>query len=1145
MFASAPRFAHRWLLTALALSLAPACTASTGSTAPATPAPMPEPGICLRSCEDPSEAAEGEEAAKWEVDKPPGVDGGDFEDVAIDTTEGTWMSVDVSPDGTELLFDLLGDIYALPIAGGEAKALTSGISWDMQPRYSPDGNWIAFTSDRGGGDNIWVMRRDGSNLRPVTKEDFRLLNSPVWSPDGRYIAARKHFTKHRSLGAGEIWLYHSSGGGGAQLTKKQNDQKDVGEPAFSHDGRYVYYSRDATPGKYFEYNKDPNPGIYAIERLDLETGRTERFLGGAGGAIRPTPSPDGKSLAFIRRVRTQSVLYVVDLESGEERPLYAGLDRDMQETWAIHGVYPTMAWLPDNSAIIVWAGGKLHRVELKDGAVRDIPFHVAGTRRVAKALRKLVPVAPLEVDVKVLRWPQVSPDGKRVVYQALGHLYVRDLPDGTPKRLTKQSDHFEFYPSFSRDGKSIVYTTWDDEELGEVRVIPARGGRSKVVTREPGHYIEPVFAPDGKSVVYRKVGGGWMRSPTWSRDQGLYLAQIKGLKKQPPVRVSAKGHSPQFAASGDRLLYTVSSSDKDGNDSTKLMSVGLGAGVDGHSVRTHLTTHLATEFSVSPDGRWVAWVEGYKVHVAPLTMTGDKPIKLGPKATGVPIATVTKEVGQFIHWSGDSQRLHWVHGPELFTRELKDVFPFLGGAAAGEKPPEPLAIGQGRNISFKQPADAPTGAVALTNVRVITMRRTVPDEVLENATILIQGNKIQSVGPAAQVKVPPEAFVINAEGSTVIPGLVDVHAHGAQGRQGIIPQQNWLHYAELAFGVTTVHDPSNDTNTIFAAAEMAAAGLITAPRIFSTGTILYGALAPFKADINNLDDARGHLARMKAVGAISVKSYNQPRREQRQQVIAAGRELGVMVVPEGGSLFHHNMTMVVDGHTGVEHCLPVARAYSDVFQLWGKTQVGYTPTLGVAYGGLGGENYWYAHTEVWEHDRLNTFVPRFAVDPRSRRRTMAPDDDWNHISAAALAKKLIDAGGKVQIGAHGQREGLAAHWEIWMLAQGGMTPLEALRAATLHGAEYVGLDAEIGSIEQGKLADLVVLESNPLDDIRNTDSVRYTILNGRVYDARTMDELGSRPRKRAPFFFEKNQAIPGIAAPPEARCHHGVGPGAE
>ena len=282
---------------------------------------------------------------------------------------------------------------------------------------------------------------------------------------------------------------------------------------------------------------------------------------------------------------------------------------------------------------------------------------------------------------------------------------------------------------------------------------------------------------------------------------------------------------------------------------------------------------------------------------------------------------------------------------------------------------------------------------------------------------------------------------------------------------------------------------------------------------------------------------RSVTSRLQAVGAFSVKSYNQPRREQRQMILEAARELGMLVVPEGGSLYHHNMTMVVDGHTGVEHSLPIADAYADVTQLWGKTEVGHTPTLGVAYGGLGGENYWYAHTDVWKDPRLRALVPRHIYEPRARRRVMAGDGDWNHVRAARFAKQLVDAGGRVNLGAHGQREGLAAHWELWSFVQGGMTPLEALRAGTLHGAMYLGMDRELGSIEVGKLADLAIVDGNPLVDIRTSAEVRYTMANGRLYDARTMDELGPGGRKQAPFYWVRDQ-VPPVDPPPESsRCH--------
>ena len=214
------------------------------------------------------------------------------------------------------------------------------------------------------------------------------------------------------------------------------------------------------------------------------------------------------------------------------------------------------------------------------------------------------------------------------------------------------------------------------------------------------------------------------------------------------------------------------------------------------------------------------------------------------------------------------------------------------------------------------------------------------------------------------------------------------------------------------------------------------------------------------------------------------------------------------------------MSMILDGHTGIEHCLPVSPLYKDVITLFSRSNTGYTPTLIVGYGGLFGENYWYMHGKVWENERLLTYVPRSIIDARSRRRMMVEDDDWNHIITSQAAKALADAGTKVQLGAHGQLQGLGAHWELWMLTQGGMTPLQAIRCATLYGAQYIGLDKDLGSLEPGKLADLMVMDKNPLEDIHNSTSIRYVMKDGRLYDAATMDEIGNHPLKRGQFYWE-------------------------
>ncbi|HEX8471547.1 MAG TPA: amidohydrolase family protein [Brevundimonas sp.] len=1080
--------------------------------APTPEKPAPEPVLETATPADVATAAPATapdatatpDKPKWDVNNPPGPS----HDVKIDVTQGTWMSLDVSPDGRTLVFDMLGDIYVMPIGGGEARVIASGVAWEMQPKWSPDGTRIAFTSDRGGGDNIWTMNADGSDAKQVSKETFRLVTQPEWTPDGQFIVGRKHFTSSRSLGAGEMWMWHRSGGGGVQLTTRRTQQKDTGEPAFSPDGRYLYFSDDATPGGQFEYSKDVNGQIYVIQRLDRQSGEVEEFLSGPGGSIRPTPSPDGKSLAFIRRVRYQSTLYVMDIESGRETPIYAHLDRDLQETWAIHGVYPAMSWMPDGKSIVFWAAGIFHKIDVASQEVSDIPFHIADTRRVEPAVRTTVDVAPDTFAVKMIRWAHASPDGSKVVFESLGNLWIRDLPTGTARRLTSQSDHFELYPSWSRDGRSIVYTTWSDKDLGTVRVIPASGGTGRVVTQNPGHYIEPSFSPDGKTIAYRAVADGFLTTGLWGRNPGIYRVPTAGGDA---TLVTDDGTTPQWGATNDRIFYLGR---KDENSALK--SVDL----SGHEERTHLTSQWASDFEISPNEQWVAWTERFNAYVAPFAATG-RPVEMGSKAEALPQTRVTRDAGMWLTWSGDSSKLSWAIGPEFFTRSLTDSFSFEEGAPA--ELPKPAE--QGINIGFTATADKPSGVLVLTGARIITMNG---DQVIEDGVIVVNENRIEAIGPRGSVTVPAGATVMDMAGKTITPGFVDAHWHGSMAADGIIPQQSRVDYASLAFGVTTIHDPSNDSSEIFAHSEMARAGKVVGPRIFSTGTILYGAQTPFTAQIDSLEDALSNLRRTQALGAISVKSYNQPRRDQRQQIIEAARELNINVVPEGGSLFQHNMSMVVDGHTTIEHSIPLAHLYDDVRQLWGQTDVAYTPTLIVAYGGAFGENYWYQESPVWNDAILQQYVPRRVLDARARRPTTQPAEEWNHIAIAQQAKALMDVGVNVQTGAHGQREGLGEHWEIWMMAQGGMTPLQALRTATLNGAKALGLDKDVGSLEVGKLADMVVMNTNPLENIRNTHDIAYTVANGRVYDSH-MDEVGRRMRPRQPFWFASSNGEAGPA----------------
>ncbi|HYO63896.1 MAG TPA: hypothetical protein VER08_09725, partial [Pyrinomonadaceae bacterium] len=876
--------------------------------------------------------------------------------VEFDTDEGTWMSCDVSPDGQWVAFDLLGDIYRMPIAGGRAELLSGGVSWEVQPRFSPDGRSISFTSDRDGGDNVWLMDADGRNRRQVTKEALRLVNNAVWTPDGQYLVVRKHFVDQRSLGAGEIWMYHVSGGKGVQLTERPNWTANIGEPAVDPKGRFVYFVASTA----FDYNKNVYDNIYWIERYDTTRGRRAVFVRGAGGSIRPQVSPDGKLLAFIRRVDKKSVLFLREIESGREWPVYDGLTHDQQETWAIFGTYPGYSWTPDSKSVVIYAQGKIMRVNVETRQAAQIPFTAHVTQKITQAVRFPQRVAPERERAKLLRWAKRH--GERTLYTALGRLYVKE-GGGEPRRLFDDSARLEYAPNYSRDGSRITFVTWSDADKGAVWVANSDGTNATKITAVGDQYANPAFSPDGTKVVYLKGRGSVFHEEDLASESTFEIHYWDGREHRYVMDLQSRGPNARmpilsFDPAGERVYFmeagggVLPTPTEPARFITSLSSVKL----SGDDYKKHVEASFASEIVPSPDGNWVAFKELHKLYVAPFPKTG-RSLRLSATDTTVPVRMLSPHSGDWLAWSADSKSVQWTLGENFHEQALENVMrqpakddkpatTTAAGATAQTatssqsttavvKPPEPRAT----RIGFDFEPPRPRGLVALTNARIVTMRG---DEVIERGTVLVEGDRIREVG--ARVRVPEGARRIDMAGKTILPGLVDVHAHMGYDTLDIIPEKQWAYYANLAYGVTTTHDPSASTQSVFAQSEMVKAGVMTGPRVFSTGYILYGAESPEKSVVNSYDDALAHLRRLKSVGAFSVKSYNQPRRDQRQRIVAAARTLEMMVVPEGGSTYFYNMTHVLDGHTGFEHSVPIAPLYQDALTLMARSQSGYTPT---------------------------------------------------------------------------------------------------------------------------------------------------------------------------------------------------------
>jgi Tol biopolymer transport system component len=1040
-------------------------------------------------------------------------------DFTFTTTEGTWMSLDVSPDGKTIVFDMLGDIYSIPATGGEAKLVHGGAAMQRTPSFSPDGRHLLYISDTSGSENVWMSDTDGANARQVTHDTANLIMSAAWGAEGDTVAVAFIDGRYSRRFSSDIRLYDTTGGSRIVVPTPAN-QRDVAEPELSRDGRHIYYTERLAPS--FGIYVDSNHINYAVRQRDLQTGAVEEVASSWGSALAPRVSPDSKRLAFIRRVMNKTVLFVVDLATSAQRAVYDGLDRDLQASYEAQANYfPHFGWFPDNRHVAIWGKGKLLKVDMESGAATEISFRATVHQRVIEPLRIQHDLAPSIVTVRAIRNLAPAPDERTLIFSGIGHLWRKSLPSGVPTRLTPGTP-FGFEPAFSSDGRKLVYVAWDDEHGSALTVSAADGHGAKTIVASPGVIRQPRFSADGKRVTFRihdpdtSMGGGGRAKP------GVYWVESAGGA---PHFVAAGSDAPQFSPDGRRIYFI--DTDYAGDSPAEVLRSVTPDGLDKHEHARAPNADIS-ELRISPDLHWIAFRDKQQYYVLPYREMGNS-LLVSADSTEVPVRKLTEQGGYALTWSLDSSTLHWALGPRLYRAQVNEP---------GAQPASSYA-----SVGLEVPADAPSGTVAFTNARVITMTGDGnSDHTLERGTVVVAGKRIVAVGPSEAIAIPANAKVIDATGKTLMPGLIDAHGHiDCCFGVGSLPQKQPGHYAALAFGVTTNFDPYPNELTSYEATENALAGISVGPRWIGTGSAIWGRREQSGhsyVPIETITDAENLMARKRAVGGIVIKSYRYPGRAQRQMLVKAARAAGIMVDIEGESQFYNNITALLDGHMNLEHNLPMANYYNDIVQLMALSKAHNTPTLVVNFGELFGENYMYQTTEAWKDPKVKTYIPEvlsgysplatpYGAPSHSRAMTtiQAADEiyDIGFRAVSRAVKKLDDAGVVINAGSHGEQPGLAMHWEMALLAQGGMSNLRVLRAATINAANTLGIDAQVGSLEVGKLADLIVLDKNPLEDIRNTNSVRYTMVNGRLYDSLTLNEIGNYNRPRTKFYWELQQ----------------------
>jgi len=964
--------------------------------------------------------------------------------VHVTLHEGTNMAAALSPDGRTLAIDLLGTLWTMPAAGGVAKPIT-GIAMDArQPSWSPDGTRIAFQAYWTSTWQIWTVKADGTDLRPVTSSPYD-DREPAWSPDGRRIA----FSSDRS-GSYDVWTLTLATGEVKQVTA---DSSNEFYPSWDGNFRIAFVS-----------DRRDKPGVHLIPIDSMNA--AERLIAASEGAVAaPMFSPDGSTVAFSVIANGRSRL-VLKATGGAERNI-ADPDED---------VFPFRPQWVSPSEVLYTADGKIKRRSVAGGAARVVEL----TADISFARSEFTP-KPRAFDlagpqpVRGIMHPAVSPDGTRVAFAALGDLWLMPV-GGAAQRLTHDAA-LDTDPAWSPDGRSLAFSS-DRDGVMNLWIRDVQSGADRQLTRLKAAAMQASWSPDGSRIAFSDPEGQ------------IQIVDIQsGAVTRAHEHLNEAGRaswSPDGRALVVSSLKVYSTRFREGTN--QVLRVSL----DGQPDRwfdpmPHKSIGMREDYGPvwSPDGTQMAAIVDGLLTVWPVAHDGTP--------QGPPRALSTELSGSPT-WTGDSRRLLYQSGDRLKMVE----------------------VASGKIVQEIDPHLTWTPSANTTRTTTIHAGRAwdgLTDTLRTDVDIVVDGRRIRSVEPHSDSRHIGE--LVDASDQTVIPGLIEIHTHLSK------DYGEALGRAFLAWGITTVRNPATNSYETFESREAYESDVRIGPRLFTTGEPFDGTRVYYPGG-TSLDDT-GQLPRVlghaKDFGFDFVKTYVRLPDQMQKRIIEEAHGMGMPVTS------HELYPAVAFGADGVEHIRGtsrrgyspkisgLSRSYRDVIDLLTASKMTLTPTIGIQ----GGFRLQTMRDPSWIDDaRIQKMYPA-SVAQRWRDQTRTPAAPAQIDEAARLVTpqertvyQVVKGGGRVTAGTDAPINpyGLSLLMELENYVAGGLTPVEVLRTATRVPAEAMGVGNQLGSIERGKLADLVIVDGNPLANIRDLRRVKRVMKDGRLYDLDSLTRKG-------------------------------------